>query len=216
VTDPIEQLTRRWVTAWANLRRLDRDDVAGWPIVYVGSASRATEIVCAEPDAGTWAALLEQVAGEPTAMLSVVSARPECYVAGLAAGLRVERDDETLMRFDHAAVLPNPARLPDVSDYEVERDSEGDRLTIRLVREGRVAAEGTAGISGQDAVYDMVETTPAFRRRGLASWVMAELTDEMRGRGARAGLLVATSDGATLYRGLGWVEVAPVRSVTGE
>jgi hypothetical protein len=213
-TSPVvEQLTRRWVAAWADLRRLEVGKVAGWPLVHVGSVSRATEIVCAEPDARTWAALLEEVVGSRTAMLSVVAAHPESYVAHLPAGVRVDRDDETLMLHDHSTV-PGSSEV-DVSGYRVDRDGDADRLTIRLVREGRVAAEGTAGILGRDAVYDMVETTPAFRRQGLAGWVVRELSREMVVRGASTGLLVATADGARLYRGLGWTDVAPMRSLMG-
>ena len=208
-----EELTRRWVAAWAHTRRQALGEVAGWPLVYVGSASRTTEIVCAEPDRDTWATLLSRVAGQPAAMLSVVSARPERYVADLPAGIRVDRDDETLMLLHQGTVMA-PLEV-DVRSYDVDREDDGDRLTIRLVTDGRVAAEGTAGLLGQDAAFDMVETTPAYRHRGLASWVMHELSRTMTARGAGTGLLVATAEGAGLYRGLGWADVAPSRSLRG-
>lgn len=211
---PVEHLTRRWVAAWAQVRALEVGDVAGWPVVHVAAASRATEIVCAEPDRATWATLLEQIAGEPTAMLSVISLRPEVYLADLPPGVRVDRDDETLMWHDRTRETVVGA--VDVTGYAIERDDDGERVTIRLVTDDRVAAEGTAGLLGRDAVYDMVETTPAFRRRGLGGWLMTELGRTMADRGARTGLLVATAEGARLYRSLGWRDVAPVRSVMGE
>ena len=212
-TPVVEQLTRRWVAAWANLRRLELGEVAGWPLVYVGSASRTTEIVCAEPDPGTWSALLGRVAAQPAAMLSVVSSHPETYVADLPGGLRLDRDDETLMLLDHSTVLRSSQ--VDVGRFHVDRDADADRLTLRLVSEGRVAAEGTAGLLGHDAVYDMVETSPKFRRQGLAGWVMCELSREMVTRGATTGLLAATPEGGRLYRRLGWTDVAPMRSLVG-
>jgi GNAT superfamily N-acetyltransferase len=211
---PPEVLTRRWVAAWAHVRGLEVGEVAGWPLVYVGSASRATEIVCAEPAPATWATLTAMVAGRPTATLSVVSSAPEGYVAALPVGVRVDRDDETLMSLDHRADVARSG--VDVSGYDIDREDDGDRVTVRLVTDGRVAAEGTAGLLGRDAVYDMVETTPAYRRRGLAGWVMADLTTTMGERGAGTGLLVATPAGARLYRRLGWGDVAPFWMLRGE
>lgn len=208
-----EELARCWAAAWAHTRGLALGEVAGWPLVYVGSASRTTEIVCAEPDLETWAALVGQVVGDPTAMLRVVSPHPDRYVAELPVGVRVDRDDETLMLLHQGTVMAPPEL--DVTSYDVDREDNGDRLTIRLVTDGRVAAEGTAGLLGQDAVFDMVETTPAFRHRGLASWVMHELSRTMAARGAGTGLLVATAEGVGLYRRLGWADVAPSRTLRG-
>ena len=182
-------------------------------MVYVGSASRATEIVCADPDQGTWATLLEHVSSDPTAMLTVVSRRPERYAADLPPGVRVDRDDETLMSL--RAVTPVAPRRIEPTGYDLDREDDGERVTIRLVSDGRVAAEGTAGLLADGAVYDMVETTPGFRRRGLAGWVMTELGRTMAERGATTALLVATAEGRALYRSLGWVDVAPVRSLVG-
>lgn len=209
----VEDLTRRWAAAWASTRGAEVGEVAGWPKVYVGSASRTTEIVCADPDRATWATLLEQVVGEPTAMLSVVSAHPGSYVADLPAGVRVDRDDETLMALRPGSAVAS--REVDVTAFAVDREEDDHRVVLRLVTDGRVAAEGTAGILGRDAVYDLVETTPAFRRRGLAGWVMTDLQRSMGARGASTGLLVATTDGAGLYRGLGWADIAPILSLRG-
>ncbi|MGI9157894.1 MAG: GNAT family N-acetyltransferase [Marmoricola sp.] len=208
---PVENLTRRWVAAWAHTRGLEVGEVAGWPKVYVASASRATEIVCADPDGATWAALLDQVRDDPSAMLSVVSRLRDEY--DVPPDVRIDRDDETLM-----VLHPETRRWErdvDLDGLDVDHERDGDRITIRLVAEERVVAEGTVGLLGPDAAYDMVETLLACRRRGLASWVMTELGRAAAQRGASTGLLAATEDGAALYRSLGWVDVAPVRSVTG-
>ncbi len=209
---PVEDLTRRWAAAWARTRCVELGEVAGWPKVYVAAASRATEIVCAEPDRATWLSLVGQVKDDPTAMLSVVSHLREEYV--VPPGARLDRDDETLMVLRHEAQLLSSA--VDLTGFDVDRVDDGDRLTVRLVAEGRVVTEGTLGMVGRDAGYDMVETLPAYRRRGLAGWVMTELGRAATERGAGTGLLVATAEGAGLYRSLGWTEVAPMRSVRGE
>lgn len=51
---------------------------------------------------------------------------------------------------------------------------------------------------------EAVAVHPALRRRGLASAVMAELEDVVRG-GYDVGALSATDDGAALYRSRGWL-----------
>lgn len=208
---PVEDLSRRWVAAWAHTRGLEVGEVAGWPKVYVAAASRATEIVCAEPEKATWATLLDQVRSDPSAMLSVLSHTRDEY--DVPPGVRVDRDDETLM-----VLRPEnrgQERDVDLDGLDVDHERDGDRITIRLVAEERVVAEGTVGLLGPDAAYDMVETLPAHRRRGLASWVMTELDRAAAQRGADTGLLVATEEGAALYRSCGWMEVVPMRSVTG-
>ncbi len=207
----LEEITRRWVAGWAHSRGVSVGTVEGWPIVHVRSASRAWEIVCAEPDPETWEALLDDVAGDRTAMLTIVAADPAPYLAKVHAPVRLDRDDESLMRLDLAAVADAP-----VPAFDVERDEEGDqRLAVRLVLDERVAAEGYVAVRGGDAVFDRIETTPGFRRRGLASWVMAELTGYAVAQGATTGLLTASAEGTALYTALGWRRVAPVRSLRG-
>jgi GNAT superfamily N-acetyltransferase len=144
-------------------------------------------------------------------MLTLVSARPEHYLATLPHGVRVDRDDEVLMVTD---TFPT-ATSADVTAYDVEHDLADDRVTVRLTADRTVAAEGTAAVVGGDAVFDRIETTPAHQRRGLGTWVMAELGRLVVERGATAGLLVASPDGVALYRRLGWKELAPVRSLRG-
>jgi len=103
-----------------------------------------------------------------------------------------------------------------VPAYDVQREEEGDqRLVVRLVRDERVAAEGYVAVRGHDAVFDRIETTPEFRRQGLAGWVMRDLAGYAVGQGATTGLLTASASGAALYTSLGWERVSPVRSLMG-
>jgi predicted GNAT family acetyltransferase len=63
-------------------------------------------------------------------------------------------------------------------------------------------------VTGEDAVVHDVHTSPSFRRQGLGSVVMGVLAERAVARGATTGLLMATVDGAALYRRLGWVPQA--------
>ena len=78
-----------------------------------------------------------------------------------------------------------------------------------------MAAEGTAGVLGSDAVFDGVETSPGHRRRGLGRHVMSALTTWAIDQGATFGLLAASADGAELYRSLGWDETLAMWSIMG-
>lgn len=208
----LEDVTRRWVAGWAHSRGISVGTVEGWPIAHVRAASRAWEIICAEPDQETWEALLDDIAGDRSAMLTVVAADPAPYLSQVHPPVRVERDDEWLMRRGLTGD-DDDARAP---AYDVEREEEGDqRLVVRLVRDGRVAAEGYVAVRGVDAVFDRIETSPQFRREGLATWVMGALTGYAVGQGATTGLLTASAEGASLYASLGWERVAPVRSLMG-
>lgn len=207
----LEEVTRRWVAGWAHSRGISVGTVEGWPIAHVRTVSRAWEIICAEPDQETWEVLLDDIAGDRTAMLTVVAGDPAPYLAQVHPPVRVERDDEWLMR--HGLVGGGDAPAP---AYDVQREQEGDQcLVLRLVRDERVAAEGHVAVRGEDAVFDRIETTPGFRRQGLAAWVMGELTGYAVGQGATTGLLAASAAGAALYTSLGWERVAPVRSLMG-
>ena len=207
----LAEVTRRWVAAWAHSRGISVGTVEGWPIAHVRTVSRAWEIICAEPDPQRWERLVADIVGDRTARLTGVAADPAPYLAQVHPPVRVERADEWLMRRGLAAGGDAP-----VPAYDVQREEEGDqRLVVRLVRDERVAAEGYVAVRGEDAVFDRIETTPGFRRQGLATWVMGELTGYAVGQGATTGLLTASAEGAALYTSLGWERVAPVRSLMG-
>ncbi|CCH16947.1 GNAT family N-acetyltransferase [Micromonospora lupini] len=79
---------------------------------------------------------------------------------------------------------------------------------------GEVAARGTMGLAGTDAVADRIETMPAHRRKGLASAVMSALVRSAIEEGVEQGILIASEDGQRLYRTLGWQPVADVLIAT--
>jgi GNAT superfamily N-acetyltransferase len=212
MTDDLTDLAARWVRAWTYARGLDVSQVDGWPLVHVGSATRETEIVCIEPGVEAFAALLPHIAGDPRAMLTVIAGDVSPYTSlTLPPGIRVDRDDETLMVGPLAAVAL-PAIDPDFSTHWQDL---GHQLKYVVEHEDRVAAEGYVGVLGTDAVYDAVETTPAYQRRGLGRHVMAALAIRAIERGAASGILAATAQGRLLYESLGWERAFAMWSLMG-
>lgn len=202
----------RWVAAWSHARDKSVAQVDGWPLVHVQEASRDTELVCVNPVPEVFGNLMRHVDGEPRAMLTVMAADIRPYVSlPLSAGLRVDRDDETLMSTTLRATGPEPAD----PDLRARWEIDDHRAAYVLESDGRVAAEGTVGILGLDAVFDAIETSPAFQRRGLARHVMAELTACAVGAGAVTGLLAATGEGRRLYEALGWAPALQMWSLMG-
>lgn len=201
----------RWVQAWAHVRGLLVEEVDGWPLIHVLGPSRDTEIVCVDPGRAAFEQLARHTAGDAREMLTVFGRDLADYHARpLPPGLRVDRDDELFMTATLEAV---PAPVPDglLAHWAID----GPRATYALDDGERVAAEGTAGVLGSDAVFDAVETSPSQRRRGLARHVMGALSAWAVEEGATTGMLAASADGAGLYRSLGWDTTLAMWSLMG-
>lgn len=205
------ELVMRWVQAWAHARGLSIEQLDGWPLVHVNGPSRDTEIVCVDPGRDAFERLAAHTAHDASAMLTVFGTDLTEYVSTpLPPGLRVDRDDEVFMTTTLARSATN---VPD--GLTPRWIVDGHRATYSLDGDGRVAAEGTAGILGNDAVFDLIETSPDFRRRGLGRHVMAVLTTWAIERGATTGLLAASVDGSGLYATLGWDRTLAMWSLMG-
>lgn len=209
---PTTDLATRWITTWTYARGLEVSDLDGWPLVQVGSATRETELLCVEPGAGAFTALMTHVVGDPRAMLTVLAADVTPYTSlSLPPGVRIDRDDETLL----VSAL-STASLPSIdAEFSTRWETIGNQLKYVVEHEERVAAEGYVGVLGADAVYDAVETTPAYQRRGLGRHVMATLTNRAVERGATSGILAATASGRLLYQSLGWRPALAMLSLMG-
>ena len=180
--------------------------------MHVESTSRRTELICTDPSPATVRALLPHVAGDPEAMLTVAGLDlTACRRTAWGDGVRVDRDDETLMTAPlvAAGTLEVPAGLRE------DIDTDGPRLTCRLFDSGRVAAEATMAVDDGWATFDRVETLPSHRRRGLGRHVMTVLCDRAARAGATHGILAASADGQGLYASLGWTVERQLFSLMG-
>lgn len=199
--DSVREIVDEWVRTWIHVRGLTMTDADGWPYVRVGSRTRETELICVDPGTSTFADLMDRVDGDRRAMLTVVAEDVTPYrMLPRPPGVRVDRDDETLMTTSLTAL-----EIPTLDDeFTFRWDVEAHCLAYVVESGDRVAAEGTVGVLGAMATFDGVETTPDFQRRGLGRHVMATLTEQAMGRGANRGVLAATDQGRQLYVSLGW------------
>lgn len=205
-------LIERWIATWTHARALDSSIVDGWPLIHVRSRTRETELVCIDPGPEAFTALLPHIDGDPRAMLTVIADDISPYTAlTFSPGVRVDRDDETLMATTFA-----PIDVPPLDPgLAVRWDIDDHRARYAVESGERVAAEGTIGILGAEATFDAVETTPTFQRRGLGRHVMATLTAYALESGVGHGVLAASAPGRLLYESLGWEPVAEMLSLMG-
>lgn len=201
VLDTPDAVVAQWIATWQSIRDVEVGSVGGWPLVHVAGPSRETELVCLEPDAGELASIAGHIVGDPRAMLTVAAADVGRYLTvPLPSGVRLDRDDESLMttRLHDVPIPP----LPDDLTFRWEVDER--RTTYTLEAGEEIAAVGTVGVLDGVATFDRIETMPAFQRRGLGRHVMAALTVQAMGRGATHGVLAASAPGRSLYLTLGW------------
>ncbi|MEV0902473.1 GNAT family N-acetyltransferase [Actinoplanes sp. NPDC049802] len=204
----------RWQRGWAVARSLPAaEEVEGGLRSFCRQPSRDVEYVALDTDPATLGALARRVEAErAVTWLTVPTGDAAGTGAALeAAGLVLLRGSEAMMAID---LREHPGREPSAG-YRVETVRAGGVVTATVFHEsGEVAARGTVGLSGTDAVADRIETVVAHRRRGLAGVVMGALVAESVAAGARHGLLIASADGQRFYPTLGWRTVAHVLIAT--
>ncbi|OIH95160.1 hypothetical protein [Curtobacterium sp. MCBA15_001] len=200
-----QAFVERWVVGWARSRRLDvQADGEGWRVL-VGAETRHEEYVVAEPSPAEAVRFAHLVEPRFTSWLTVVGGIDPQALVAFGRLDRIARV-ETVMEAPLASV-PLP------SDVVVE--AAGDVAHVRVLVDGTVAARGQVAVVGRDAVFDRIETEPAFRRRGLGRRVVDGLTAWSVAQGADVGLLLASEQGRTLYRSAGWRDVAPAVTYRG-
>ena len=101
-----------------------------------------------------------------------------------------------------------PAR-PLPAGYSLQCDQSGQFTIARIIAPNDdLAANGYAAEAEGVFIYDRIETAPEHRRRGLGNVIMHALKDYRVDENAPE-LLVATEDGHSLYRSLGWRVLSP-------
>lgn len=204
-------LTEQWIAAWVHVRGIEVTELDGWPLVHTRSRTRESELICSDPGAEAFSALMRHIDGDPRAMLTVVAEDVSPYATlELPTGVRVDRDDETLM----TAEL-RPTTVVHEAEFTARWVLEDNCVTLRLETADKVASEGTVGVLKDIAVFDAVETSPGFQRRGLGSCVMSMLTSYALDHGATSGILAATAQGRSLYEALGWDVAVEMHSLMG-
>ncbi|MBO3741406.1 N-acetyltransferase [Actinoplanes flavus] len=204
----------RWQRGWTVARSLPpAEAVDGGLRSDCRQPTRDVEYLALDTDPATLAGLAGRVAAErAVTWLTVPATDPGAATAALeTAGLVLLQKSEAMMAID----LRDHPRPEAAAGYRVETVRSGAVVKSTVVHEsGQVAAWGTAGLSGTDAVADRIETHAAHRRRGLASTVMGSLAAAAVAAGAETGLLIASTDGQMLYPRLGWRTVARVLVAT--
>jgi len=100
--------------------------------------------------------------------------------------------------------------VPPPPGYVLQVATEHDATVHRLLdASGELAASGRVVLHAATAVFDRIETQPAHRRQGLATYLMGTLEALVQEAGICERLLVATEAGRTLYQRLGWRVLAP-------
>ncbi|ONI67091.1 hypothetical protein BWI15_28380 [Kribbella sp. ALI-6-A] len=201
----MDELLRRWQYGWGLCRGLspavDRHAALD---VTLGLPDRHRELFTLPGTAlAPW---IDEVlhAARPT-WLTVTTQEPDEVAAELeSAGLELFTERNLLMTAD---LRDHPAPP---TQHAVVTATEGplERVAVRAPVSAAEAARGMAAVIGEDAVVHDVHTSPSFRRQGLGSVVMHALAERALARDATTGLLMATADGARLYRTLGWVPLA--------
>ncbi|GAA3144917.1 ribosomal protein S18 acetylase RimI-like enzyme [Kribbella aluminosa] len=220
-------MMRRWLEGWRLCRGLE--PVIEYPDAYAAVLrlpGRDRELFTRTDDAATVDRLASSL---PEETWLTVTTQTGDRVAGqlLAAGVEPFDERKTLMSIDlqhhpHPYPPPHPqgvqrAQVGQAGDgYRLRLGSDGPLEYVHLLTwDGAVAAHGMAAIVGSDAVMHDIQTDPAHRRRGLGSVVMGALAGRGIERGARTGLLMATTDGFHLYRRLGWTAEATMVTASG-
>lgn len=102
----------------------------------------------------------------------------------------------------------SPMNIPKISlpdGYILESENYNSTTLIKIVTKGRaLASTGRVIIVDDIAVYDRILTEENYRRKGLATYLVAELEQIARSKNVYKNLLVATEQGKILYQSLGW------------
>ncbi|GAA2821997.1 GNAT family N-acetyltransferase [Kribbella solani] len=187
-------LMRRWLAGWRLCRGLppviEYDDAYAAVLALPG---RERELFARDDDPAVVDRLAKHL--PPDHWLTITTHHGDDIASQLAAaGVRPFDEHKTLMSIDLTA---HPQRT-------AADESDGPLEYVRVYVDGIVAAHGMMAIVGTDAIMHDIQTEAAYRRRGLGNVVMGALAARALDRGARTGILMATTDGFHLYRKLGW------------
>ncbi|MDR2236936.1 MAG: GNAT family N-acetyltransferase [Chryseobacterium sp.] len=103
-------------------------------------------------------------------------------------------------------------KLPE--GYHMTLENHDIITSLKIFAEnGNPACSGHLILMDDMAVYDRIITEEAYRRKGLASFLMHELEKTALSKGISNGFLVATEQGKVLYESMGWKVNSPYTSI---
>ncbi|MFE1441274.1 GNAT family N-acetyltransferase [Streptomyces sp. NPDC058739] len=205
---------RSWIDGWVMSRGAAQPITEPWGwTIDVGRPDHVTRHVLGEIGDGVDERTVRKVAES---------------VTGAGVWLKVFRDPAETGAWLNADwwIDPEPGYLMTTSLQESQKAPEPAPHNHRLgvwtsagvtramiaAPDGSLAARGQIAVTGPTAVADQIETTPAHRRKGLASLIMRTLQHTAARRGADRAILAGTPAGRALYESLGWTTEAPLTS----
>jgi len=109
--------------------------------------------------------------------------------------------------------MKNSAR-PLCESYGIEYEKYNSTTVVRIIAEnGKQASVGRIVIVDDLAVYDRIVTEENHQRKGLATFLMRELEKIALSNGIHNNFLVATEQGKSLYKTIGWELYSPYTSI---
>ncbi|MCC3272505.1 GNAT family N-acetyltransferase [Arthrobacter zhangbolii] len=205
-----DDLLETWVRGWAQARGYRMRREGRFPAALLHDRTNDWEYFALEPSHDEFAALASSARHSSTRLFTIVTTRAnEIYGAATVYGLQVRSTDEVLMVADMSG-QDVEAPVQPWDDFSTETSHANNIGSVTVLSGGTPVAQGSVAVVNGYAVFDRILTEPAFRRRGLGSYVMRALTAVALEDDAEAGLLVASVDGQELYRYLGWESLASV------
>jgi GNAT superfamily N-acetyltransferase len=201
-------VARAWTYGWAISRNTDTPiERLGYFQIFVGKPDQTTRYVLPHFDHE----LIKRLVGteaSPGSWLKVCAPIDRLSPL-LSTGWNIHAP-EFLMS---ANLISNEA--PIIEGYRVQTESSGVLTFVKLITaEGDLAASGQVAVADSFATFDKIVTAEAHRRRGLGRHVMSILSSLSLDLGVKRGVLVATEEGAALYKALGWSLVSPIAAAS--
>lgn len=211
----LSELLGIWVEGWASTRHYPVQDVGAFKAVQLTDKSGDWEAFAADPSEQEFADLAAFVTESSPRLMTVLTENLPAYRAlGEKHGLVELAADQELMIMDFEGKDVESPWLND-DELKLTTDYEDHSATVTVATtDGTLAARGHVAVAHGYAVFDRIITEPAFRRRGLGSFIMRALTAAMSEHNLDQGLLIASTDGQHLYHHLGWSDVSQVLVLT--
>ncbi|MET9730008.1 GNAT family N-acetyltransferase [Streptomyces sp. NPDC006458] len=210
----MNETVRSWIDGWVISRGAARPITEPWGwTIDVGQPQHVSRHVLGrtgeDVDEQTVRKVAESVTGAGVWLKAFRD--PAETRAWLNADWWIDPEPGYLMTTPLSPSEPAPAPLPDTHRLRLWTSAGVTRAMI-TAPDGSLAARGQIAVTGPTAVADQIETTPAHRRKGLASLIMRTLQHTAAAQGAHTAILAGTPAGRALYESLGWTTEATLTS----